>query len=188
MQGVVEGLLFLAGDEGIGLEKLREVLEIDQAELNRVFCDMEKEYSKETRGLSLELLGNKVKLVTKREHNLYYEKYFSFDVDSTLSNAALEVLAIIAYNDPITRNVVDEIRGVSSSHQIRKLLSKNLIAIKGKSDLPGRPNLYGVTERFFDYFGISSKEELPKLKENDMIDKETELYYSKYSEQDMENE
>ncbi len=185
MQAVVEGLLFLAGDEGISLDKLLEILEIDNKELNRIFCDLEKEYNKETRGLSLELLGNKVKLVTKKEHNQYYEKYFSFSEDSTLSSAALEVLAIIAYNDPVTRNVVDEVRGVSSSHLVRKLLSKNLIEIKGKSDLPGKPNLYGVTERFFDYFGLSSKEELPKLKENDMIDVETELYYSKYNEQDM---
>lgn len=186
MQAVVEGLLFLSGDEGIGLDKIMEVLEIDRKELNKIFCDLEKVYDKDTSGLSLELLGDKVKLVTKKEHNKYYEKYFSFDKDKTLSNAALEVLAIIAYNSPITRNTLDEVRGVSSSHLIRKLLSKNLIEIKGKSDLPGRPNFYGVTERFFDYFGLSSKEELPKLKENDMIDKEEELYYSKYSEQDME--
>lgn len=182
MQAVIEGLLFLAGDEGIGLEKLMEILEVDNRELNHFLCDLEKEYNKETRGLSLELLGNKIKLVTKKEHNKYYERYFSFEEDGSLSNPALEVLAIIAYNDPITRNEVDEIRGVSSSHLIRRLLSKNLIEMRGKSDLPGKPNLYGVTERFFDYFGLSSRDELPKLQENDIINEEQELYYSKYNE------
>lgn len=186
MQAVLEGLLFLAGDEGIGIDALLEVLELDQKNLNRIFCDLEKEYSKSTRGLCLELLGNKVKLVTKKEHNDYYEKYFSFAGDGTLSNAALEVLAIIVYNEPVTRNDIDEVRGVSSSHLVRKLLSKNLIAIKGKADLPGRPNLYGVTERFFDYFGISSKEELPILEENTEIEKERDLYYSKYNEMDID--
>lgn len=185
MEAVIEGLLFLVGDEGISLEKLMEILEVDRKRLHLLFCNLEKRYKDEMSGLTLELLGNKVKLVTKKEHNIYYEKFFSFEEDSTLSSSALEVLAIIAYNDPITRNEIDEVRGVSSSHLIRKLLSKNLIEVKGKSDLPGRPNLYGVTERFFDYFGLSSKEELPNLQENDMIDEETELYYSKYSEQDM---
>ena len=103
MQAVVEGLLFLSGDEGIGLDKIMEVLEIDRKELNKIFCDLEKVYDKDTSGLSLELLGDKVKLVTKKEHNKYYEKYFSFDKDKTLSNAALEVLAIIAYNSPMYR-------------------------------------------------------------------------------------
>lgn len=182
MQAIIEGLLFLAGDEGIGIEKLIEILEVDNKTLNHFLCDLEKEYNKETRGLSLELLGNKIKLVTKKQHNKYYEKYFSFEEDGSLSNSALEVLAIIAYNDPITRNEVDEIRGVSSSHLIRKLLSKNLIEMRGKSDLPGKPNLYGVTERFFDYFGLSSKDELPKLQEDDIINEEKELYYSKYNE------
>ena len=103
---------------------------------------------------------------------------------STLSGAALETLAIIAYNQPITRVEVDEIRGVSSVHHVRKLLLKNLIREMGKSDLPGRPMSYGVTDEFLDYFGLSSIEDLPKIKIEDISENEqVDLFGSKYKEQ-----
>lgn len=182
MEAVVEGLLFLAGDEGISFQKLVETLEIEEIKLNKILCDLENKYKSETSGITIEMLGSKIKLTTKKEHNMYYEKFFSFDEDGTLSPSALEVLAIIAYNDPITRGEVDEIRGVSSSYIIRKLLGKNLVESKGKSELPGRPNLYGVTERFLDYFGLANTDELPEIETKEVENIEKDLYNSKYVE------
>ena len=99
-----------------------------------------------------------------------------------LSPQALEVLAIIAYNEPITRIEIDELRGLSSDYTIRKLLAKGLIKEAGKSTMPGRPNLYKTTHEFLDYFGLASLEDLPKLEEKEQSLKETELFTSIYKE------
>jgi segregation and condensation protein B len=181
MKAVLEGLLFISGDDGISMTKIKEVLEIEEGKLNDILKELYEDYEKEERGITIKALGQKIKLVTKSEHKTYYEKYFDSETDKTLSNSALEVLAIIAYNEPITRITIDEVRGVSSSHVIRKLLIKNMVEIKGKSDLPGRPNLYGVTDRFLDYFGLSNKEDLPVIEVEEKTG-ETELFDSKYKE------
>ena len=106
---------------------------------------------------------------------------------NVLSNAALETLAIIAYNAPITRLKVDEIRGVSSSQMMKKLLAKGLIKELGRSDQPGRPILYGTTSEFLDFFGLSTIDDLPPIEqftkqEETDEDDETDLYHSKYTE------
>jgi len=181
MKAVLEGLLFLSGDDGISMNKIKEVLDIDDDKLNDILKDLYENYEKEDRGITIKALGKKIKLVTKNEHKEYYVKYFDADTDKTLSNSTLEVLAIIAYNEPVTRIVIDEVRGVSSSHIIRKLLMKNMVEIKGKADLPGRPNLYGITDRFLDYFGLSSPSDLPSI-EIEKSDEETELFESRYKE------
>ena len=181
MEAVLEGLLFLAGDEGITLSRIKEILEIEDDELNKVIENLEKEYDNKNRGIKLELLGNKLKLTTKKEHKEYYERLVETD-DSILSQSSLETLAIIAYNQPITRASIDEIRGIDSSYVIRKLVLKNLIKDLGRSDAPGRPILYGVTDEFLDYFGLSSIDELPKLEEVEIDDEETDLFTSKYNE------
>lgn len=182
LTGVLEGLLFVSGEDGLSIENAISILEVDETTLMKLLKNLEEEYAKVNRGLRLDFLGKKVKLTTKKEHKEFYKKMIEED-DSILSQSALETLAIVAYNQPITRVKVDEIRGISSSHMIRKLLSKNLIQEIGKSDLPGRPYLYGVTEEFMDYFGLASLEELPKL---DAIDTETvveeNLYETRYNE------
>jgi len=120
---------------------------------------------------------------TKQEHKEYYKKLVTIEENSKLSDAALETLAIIAYNEPITRVQIDEIRGVSSVHHVRKLLLKNLIREVGKSDLPGRPLLYGVTKEFLDYFGLSTIDDLPKvtMSSNNEVE-QVDLFESKYKE------
>ena len=96
----------------------------------------------------------------------------------------METLAIIAYNQPITRIDVDEIRGISSSHMIRKLVSRDLIKEIGRSEGAGRPILYGVTDEFLDYFGLASIDDLPKIEKIDNNDsEETDLFQSKYNEE-----
>lgn len=183
MLGILEGLLFVMGDEGLELEKLKSVLEITDEELNNLINELKKEYDNINRGLSVEEFGKKIKLTTKKEHKEYYEKLVDEESNSMLSNAALETLAIIAYNGPVTRVEIDEIRGINSSHLVRKLLLKNLIKDVGRSDAPGRPILYTVTDDFLDYFGLSKLEDLPKIEEIQVDDTETDLFESKYKEQ-----
>lgn len=180
----LEGLLFLCGDNGLTCDEIATILEISKEEVDNLATLLAKEYQESTnRGIQLEKYGDIYKLVTKSKYNIFYEKLVQLEESKPLSTAALEVLAIIAYNQPITRNQIDEIRGVSSSHMIRKLLSKDLICEAGRSDLPGRPIIYKTTNKFLDTFGIKSLDELPLLepiKENEV--EETDLFKSKYVE------
>ena len=181
-KAVLEGLLFVSGDEGISKDKMMSILEVNEDEVDDLLSNLMNDYSSESRGITINKFGDVYKLVTKREHADYYKKIIDGEISESLSNSALETLSIIAYNGPITRVTVDEIRGVSSAHIIRKLVFKNLIKEVGKSDLPGRPILYAVTDQFLDYFGLKSIDDLPKIKfEEDTS--ETELYDSKYKEE-----
>jgi segregation and condensation protein B len=181
LKAILEGLLFVVGDEGLSLEQAESILEIDRVTLANLISDLQTDYEKPNRGIKIEVLGNYLKLATKKEHKEYYQKLIEED-NNTLSEAALETLAIIAYNEPITRVKVDEIRGVSTSHIIRRLVAKELIKDLGRSDLPGRPTLYGITSKFLDYFGLASIQELPKIEDFDIIDEEVDLFESKYQE------
>lgn len=180
--GVLEGLLFINGEDGISFEKAKNILEIEDDELENLFNELSKTYDDSSRGLRLVKYGDSYKLTTKEEHKEYYKKLVDIVDDSILSQACLETLAIIAYNGPVTRITVDEIRGINSSHIIRKLMSKNLIEDIGKADLPGRPHLYQITRDFLDYFGISSTDELPVIEEIQSENEEQNLFESKYKE------
>lgn len=181
MKGILEGLLFISGDDGITLEKITNILDINTEEAINLLSKLSDDYNKDDRGLCIKKFGEKYKMVTKKEHALFYRKLANVESSEKLSNSALEVLAIIAYNGPVTRIMIDEIRGVSSAHAVRKLVFKNLVKEVGKSDLPGKPILYGVTDQFLDYFGIESLDELPKI-ELEPKDEELELYKSRYRE------
>lgn len=180
---VVEGILFLVGDEGITLERLTEVLELPEEKVKELLRVLYQDYNSNQRGIQLEVLGNKFKLTTKKIHKSYYEKLTETEINDSLSPAALETLAIIAYNQPITRMGVDEIRGINSGHLMRKLLLRNLIKDMGRADSPGRPILYGVTDEFLDYFGLQSIEELPEIEKIESVDEDTNLFDSKYKEE-----
>lgn len=183
LKGVLESLLFVVGDEGLTKEQLKDILEISLNDVEELIESLQKEYEKEDRGLSLVILGNRLKLITKKENKPYLQKLVTLEDSDTLSESALEVLAIIAYNQPVTRATVDEIRGVSSSHMIRKLVYKDLICEIGRSETAGRPILYGTTDLFLDYFGLQSLSQLPMIerKEDDSVH---ELYNSKYVEEE----
>lgn len=182
MKAVVEGLLFLVGDEGLDLKQISNLLEIDLIESKEIIDELINDYDNETRGIKIEFLGNKYKLTTRKEHKKYYEKLVIEENNKELTQAALETLAIIAYNEPITRAEIDEIRGVDSSNYVRKLLLRDLIKNIGRKDTPGRPNLYGTTDKFLDYFGLTSIEELPKLNITVEKNEEIDLFSSKYHE------
>ena len=183
LEGVLEGLLFVQGDEGVTLESICNILEISVEEAKELLLKLKKNYEEANRGLRIRYLGNAFKLTTKEEHRIYYQKLLTVEEGNNLSPAALEVLAVIAYNEPITRAEIDEIRGLSSDYTLRKLLAKGLIKETGKSTMPGRPNLYGITHEFLDYFGLATKEDLPKIDfEKKNIQEEQELFTSIYKE------
>ena len=179
LKQVVEGLLFVSGDEGITKKQISSVLEISLEEVDKLIEELIKDY--QNRGLKIENFGSKIKFVTKKEHVQYYRKLFNTEDNGNLSPSALETLAIIAYNEPVTRVMIDEIRGVSSAHIVRKLVFRNLIKEIGRSELPGRPILYGVTDEFLDYFGLNSTKDLPEIKMEEES-KEEDLFTSKYTE------
>ena len=183
LKGVLEGILFVVGDEGINVKDLLDILNISKDELKKLIIELKEDYEKDDRGIRLSILGDAFKLTTKKEHKEYYEKLLKSESNNTLSNSAIETLAIIAYNEPITRIEVDEIRGVASAPMIRKLVAKGFIKEVGKSDLPGRPNLYKTTSEFLDYFNMSSINELPKIDNVEEIVDDVDLYDSRYKEE-----
>ena len=188
LKAVIEGLLFVVGDDGLDLDEISKILEISKDETKELIKELQNDYQSSDRGIRIDFLGDKLKLTTKKEHNMYYQKLLTTEDNNTLSQAALETLAIIAYNQPITRVKVDELRGISNNHIIRKLVAKGLIKEGGRSNMPGRPILYETTSEFLDYFGLSSIDELPDMRdfleeEEKEADDDVDLYQSKYKEE-----
>lgn len=192
-KAVLEGLLFVVGEDGLTLDQIEEVLGLKEEKVKELVNELKHSYENEDRGLRIDFLGNRLKLTTKFEHRQYYQKLLENPETNTLSQAALETLAIIAYNEPITRMQIDKLRGVGSSQMIRKLVAKGLVKESGRSDLPGRPILYETTNDFLDYFGLSNIKELPDMEKyieasEAEIEEEKDLYTSKYKEEkDNEN-
>ena len=144
---------------------------------------LKQDYIDNDRGLRINYLGNTFKLTTKEEHKDYYERLVTDNRTANLSNAALEVLAVVAYNEPVTRLQIDEIRGVNSSQIVRRLLARGFLKICGKADVIGKPSLYKTTNEFLDYFGLSSKNDLPELIYKEKVENDnTDLYDSTYKE------
>ncbi len=181
--GVLEGILFVVGDEGITLKSLCDIMGIEIEEAKELLLKLKGIYESEERGLRISYLGDAFKLTTKEEHKEYYQKLVEDPEHNTLSPSSLEVLAIIAYNQPITRVEIDEMRGVQSGYIVRRLVARGLVKEAGKSNLPGRPNMYRTTREFLDCFGLASLNELPQIEENiEEEDSTTELFTSIYKE------
>ena len=179
-RGILEGLLFVTGDEGLSYSQIKDILEIDDEEAKNLILELRRSYEDDSHGIQLGLLGDKFKLTTKKEHKEYYRKLVENKETNTLSNQALETLAIVAYNEPISVQKIEEIRGVGSREMVRRLLAKGLLKEVGKSDEIGKPTVYATTSDFLDYFGLSSKDELPKIEiKKEEIDN-VPLYESRY--------
>jgi len=183
---ILEGLLFLMGEDGADIKVIANVLEVSEDEAIKVLNELYNDYQNSERGITIKKLGGVYKLVTKNEHKNYYLKLAEFASMKNLSQSALETLAIIAYNEPITRAEIDELRGVGSAQMVRNLIARDFVKVVGKSDKLGKPNMYGITSGFLDYFGLDSKESLPKIEEIEVDDREVELYESKYVEEKKE--
>ena len=180
MKGIIEGLLYVQGDLGLTIEQVSDILEIDNEEAKKLILELKQDYIDNDRGLRINYLGNSFKLTTKEEHKEYFKKLLENPRNNVLSNSALETLAIIAYNEPITRIEIDEIRGVDSVYVVRRLLAKGLIKECGRKDVPGHPILYKTTDEFLDYFGLASKEDLPKIEALEDNNEDKDLFTSTY--------
>lgn len=181
-EGILEGLLFVVGDDGLTLKQISELLEENIDTCKEILLSLKQAYEADNRGIRISYLGDAFKLTTKKEHKDYYQKLIVNPTTNTLSQAALETLAIIAYNQPITRIEIDELRGVNNTWLLRKLVAKGLIKEVGKSTMPGRPNLYGTTSDFLDYFGLSTIKDLPKVEPKKEENVTGDLFNSIYKE------
>ncbi|MGG1399556.1 SMC-Scp complex subunit ScpB [Bacillus salipaludis] len=183
---ILESLLFAAGDEGLTLKQIAEVLEVDELKAGEIIEESIQEYERnEQRGVTIVQLAGTFQLATKKENALYLKKLVDSPNTSALSQAALETLAIIAYKQPITRAEIEEIRGVKTERPLHTLVSKALIKEVGRAEGTGRAILYGTTKEFLDYFGLKSLKELPKLPEKaeeEYVQEEADLFFEKFQE------
>ncbi|SLL36930.1 putative transcriptional regulator [Mycobacteroides abscessus subsp. abscessus] len=179
----MESLLFAAGDEGLTIKQLMHVLDMEQLEVEQLVDELVKNYRKDkTRGISIIEIAGTYQFGTKKEHSEYLKKLVESPHASTLSQAALETLAIIAYKQPITRAEIEEIRGVKTERPLHTLSAKALIKEVGRAEGAGRAILYGTTKEFLDHFGLKNLGELPPLteKEEEFNQEEADLFFESF--------
>ena len=165
IEAIVEGLLYMVGDDGLKVEQLASVIDKSIDDSEAILNSIQSKYSNENFGIELVNYGKAYKFITKQEVAPYIQALFHTSKPNTLSQSALETLAIIAYKQPITRVEIEELRSVGADMMLRKLQARNLIREAGRSDAPGKPILYEVTEEFMDSFKLYTLNELPDLPE-----------------------
>lgn len=166
-ESIIESVLFAAGD-AVDVEKLSDILDIDMKSTRAIVTALADKYDREMRGIQIIRLEDSYQMCTRRDYQEYISKLVEPRRSQSLSNAAMEVLAIVAYKQPVTRAVIEQIRGVSCDTLVNKLLEKNFIEEVGRLDTPGRPMLFGTTEEFLRCFGIESLAELPDFEEENL--------------------
>lgn len=164
-EAIVEGLLYVVGEEGLKIENIAAVMDISTEDVKALLTNIESKYRFDQFGIELVNYGGSYRLVTKKAIYPYVQKLLHNEKAASLSNAALETLAIIAYKQPITRVEIEELRGVGCDMMLRKLQARELIKEAGRSDAPGKPILYEVTEEFLNSFGLETIGMLPDLPE-----------------------
>lgn len=162
IKSIIEAILFASGKE-VSKKQLALIVELSIEELEKVVESMKEDYKQEKRGIEIIAVGDSYELCTKKELHDFIYPVIDKRAKPNLSNAALETVAIIAYNPRITRAEIEAIRGVSADGCIYKLLEYDLIEEAGKSDLPGKPMTYKTTSNFLKMFGYSSLNDLPEL-------------------------
>lgn len=187
MRSVIEGLLYLTGEEGLLIEQIKGVLnDCSEREIIDTVEKMKEDHEgDEASGLMIVELPGGYRLTTKPFMAAYAERFMTIPKTAPLSQAALETVAIIAYKQPISRIAIEEVRGVKSERALQTLMSKGLIKEIGRAEGPGRAILYGITSAFMDYFGLRALDELPPLdaakRPNEQLDA-FDLFYDKYKE------
>lgn len=185
----IEAMLFVVGEEGIGLEELAFALKKSMPEIYETVSELKENYeSNEASALTILEVGNHFVLTTKKVFAPLLKDFARSPLANRLSQAALETLSIIAYKQPVTRLEIDELRGVQSSGAVQTLVARQLIEEKGRVDGPGRAILYGTSTYFMDYFGLKDMEDLPDVQkmEEDLADDEEplDLFYDRFKEED----
>lgn len=163
-EAAVEAILFAAGDP-VEIESIAAVIGEDKDTAISLAESLSGKYYSEKRGINIIRLNDSYQMCTDRKYFDYIDRLFRQPKRKKLSQAVLEVLAIIAYKQPITKGEIEEIRGVNSDHAVNKLVEYDLVEDRGRKPVPGRPRLFGTTEEFLRTFGFSSAENLPQLKE-----------------------
>lgn len=161
-EAVIEAILFTMGDS-VPLEKLASALEISGEEAEAVVKQMMERYEQEDRGVRIIELDGAYQMCTKKQLYEYLIRVASQPKKQILTDVLLETLSIIAYKQPVTKQEIEKIRGVSSSHAVNKLVEYELVCEVGRLDAPGRPLLFGTTEVFLRNFGVNSLDELPRM-------------------------
>jgi segregation and condensation protein B len=160
ISNIVEAILFIS-PTSVSINQLSKIIEVTQRRITAGVTLLEK--SLENRGINLQSHDGLIQLTSSAESATYIEKFLTLEIVSRLSAAATETLSIIAYQQPISRPIIDSIRGVNSDGVIRSLLNKGLLEERGRTDGPGRPILYGTTKEFLQHFGLNALEDLPTL-------------------------
>ena len=166
----LEAMLFAAGDP-VEAGKLADVLELDIETVEKLLGTLGAQYDERNSGLMLIRIDNKYQLCTREVFSENVRKLMEIRKNAPLSNAAFEVLAIIAYNKTVTRSFIEQVRGVDCSGPVSSLVQKGLIEEKGRLDLPGRPLIYGITDRFLRCFSLNSLDDLPELPKTEEVEK-----------------
>ncbi|WP_308567703.1 SMC-Scp complex subunit ScpB [uncultured Eubacterium sp.] len=166
----LEAMLFAAGDP-VEVSKLADALELDIETVEKMLGSLSAQYDERNSGLMLIRIDNKYQLCTREAYSDNVRKLMEIRKNAPLSNAAFEVLAIIAYNKSVTRSFIEQVRGVDCSGPVSSLVQKGLIEEKGRLDLPGRPLIYGTTDRFLRCFSLNSLDDLPELPKTEEIEK-----------------
>lgn len=178
IEGAIEAILYAAGYP-VKYSKISEVLGLDTKDVKTMIEHMSEQFNKEdsARGIFLLMFEDSCQFCTKEQYAPYIREALGIKRGGNLSASSLEVLAVIAYNQPVTRSYIDTVRGVDSSYAVNSLIDKGLIEACGRLDAPGRPMIYETTEKFLRVFGINSLEDLPKteslddIAENEAVDK-----------------
>ncbi len=161
-QAALEAILFASG-EPVPVSRLAQALDLDEETTQRIAADWMQDVNTRQGGITALQLEDGYQLCSSKDYAAYVRKAMDIRRNTPLSQAAMEVLAIIAYNQPVTRPFVEQVRGVDCSGVMQSLQQKGLIEEKGRMDLPGRPLLYGTTQNFLRCFGVSSIDQLPPL-------------------------
>ena len=158
---IIEAILFVAG-EPVALEDLQRALDVTEIELRAAVDALESDFSYHRRGICLKRFGNHVQLSTRAEYAPYVERLLQPVQKQSLSQAAMETLAVVAYRQPVTRAQIEAVRGVKCDYSVQSLVNKRLIAEVGRGETLGRPILYGTTDEFLAHFGLQTLGDLPK--------------------------
>ena len=163
IEGAIEAILYAAGHP-VAYDRIAEVLGLTRRDVKRMVEHIAETYNKEdsAHGISLLMFDDSCQFCTKELYAPYIREALGIRRGGNLSASSMEVLAVIAYNQPVTRTYVDAIRGVDSNYSVNALIDKGLIEAVGRLDAPGRPMLYGTTEKFLRVFGINSLSDLPE--------------------------
>lgn len=181
----IEALLFVVGDDGLTVKQLATLLGEDEMEIEAALSELKTNYDQsEERGITMKQLAGTYQLVTKSEVSETVKKLVENPNSHVLTTASLEVLAIIAYKQPITRAEIEDLRGVKSERPIQTLVSRGLIQEVGRAEGTGRAILYGTTKEFLNYFGLTDLTELPPLPDGEFEaeTEETDLFMTKFQE------